>query len=180
MLSQDEIRGDWNNLKGTEYHLVYALWLLLCARASEVAFYEGNDLRAQPISPPALVGHTEAAGAIPLRTQREQRDVWFQLKSTTEPWTTSDFLDGNLLPNFVCNALTSQRNGRPWEVRLVTQAIVKRKDVLAFADDPDVQPTLAKKLGRVIASVVDQFGQAFGEPPPGGEHAVRESLPSAS
>jgi hypothetical protein len=25
VLLDDEIRGDWNNLKGTEYHLVYAV-----------------------------------------------------------------------------------------------------------------------------------------------------------
>ena len=27
--NENEITGDWNNLKGTEYHLVYALWLTL-------------------------------------------------------------------------------------------------------------------------------------------------------
>jgi len=35
-LLRKEIVGDWNNLKGTEYHLVYALWLLVCQRAPRV------------------------------------------------------------------------------------------------------------------------------------------------
>ena len=42
--SDREILGDWSNLKGTDYHLVYAIWLVLCAGVSEVAFYRGNDL----------------------------------------------------------------------------------------------------------------------------------------
>ncbi len=50
----NEIRGDWNNLKGTEYHLVYVLWLLLCQNARSVAFYRGNDLLANPAPPPTL------------------------------------------------------------------------------------------------------------------------------
>lgn len=38
--SEQEALGDWNNLKGTRYHLVYALWLLLCERVAEVRFYD--------------------------------------------------------------------------------------------------------------------------------------------
>ena len=50
--SDREILGDWSNLKGTDYHLVYAIWLVLCAGVSEVAFYRGNDLLVRPIVPP--------------------------------------------------------------------------------------------------------------------------------
>ena len=45
-----EARGDWSNLKGTEYHLVYVIWALLCERAHSLAFYMGNDLLARPSS----------------------------------------------------------------------------------------------------------------------------------
>jgi hypothetical protein len=164
MLSQDEIIGDWNNLKGTAYHLVYAVWLLLRDQASEVAFYEGNDLRVEPIRPPGVL-NPEPPGTIPLRVQGDQKDVWVQLKSTTEPWTPTDFLRGNLLENFVCNALTSQRNGREWEVRLVTQAIVKRKEVLAFVEDPGKHSTLLKHLDRIVASVDERVANEFGTRP---------------
>jgi hypothetical protein len=47
--SSDEIRGDWSNIKGTEYRLPYALWLLLRKHAGSVAFYKGNDLVAMPL-----------------------------------------------------------------------------------------------------------------------------------
>ena len=43
-LLRKEIVGDWNNLKGTEYHLVYALWLLLCQRAPGVEFPKKSSL----------------------------------------------------------------------------------------------------------------------------------------
>jgi hypothetical protein len=173
MLSQDEIRGDWSNLKGTEYHLLYALWLLLREEASEVAFYEGNDLRAEPIRPPTFQGDLDLVQAIPVRMQCRQKDVWIQLKSTSEPWTPSDFLKGNLLENFVCNALTSLRNGRAWEVRLVTQAIVRRKDVLAFAEDPGKQPNLLHHLTRVVASVKGRLAKPGGSAP-ADEAAIRD------
>jgi hypothetical protein len=173
MLSQDEIRGDWSNLKGTEYHLVYAIWLLLRDEASEVAFFEGNDLRAEPIRPQVLKGDPEPTGTIPARMQRGQKDVWIQLKATSEPWTPSDFLEGNLLENFVCNAFTSLRNGRDWEVRLVTQAIVRRKDLLAFADDPGKPGKLVKHLDRIVASVKGRLAKEHGPAPPD-EGAIRE------
>lgn len=173
MLSQDEIRGDWSNLKGTEYHLVYAIWLLLREEASEVAFYEGNDLRAEPIRPPAPRGEPESLAGIPLRMQRGETDVWIQLKATCEPWTPGDFLEGNLLENFVCNALTSQRRGRRWEVRLVTQAIVRRKEVLGFAEAPEKQSKLVKHLDRIVASVKGKLESEGGGPSPADGGAIR-------
>ena len=48
-----EALGDWSNLKGSRYHLVYALWLILETRSEGVHFYEGNDLRGDP-APPIL------------------------------------------------------------------------------------------------------------------------------
>jgi hypothetical protein len=47
-----EARGDASNLKGTDYHLLYALWLLLSNKVESVHFFQGNDLLAQPAPPP--------------------------------------------------------------------------------------------------------------------------------
>src|SRR5262245_41594328 len=91
VLLDDEIRGDWNNLKGTGYHLVYAVWLLLRGQASEVAFYRGNDLHARPIAPPLVQRDAESEPPIALLLQGAQRDVWIQLKATAEPWAPSHF-----------------------------------------------------------------------------------------
>lgn len=49
-----EVLGDWNNLRGTRYHLVFAIWLILKGRAGEVRFFEGNDLLATPVVPPMV------------------------------------------------------------------------------------------------------------------------------
>jgi hypothetical protein len=47
-----EALGDWSNLKGSRYHLVYALWLILRDQAGGVHFYKGNDLLARSAEPP--------------------------------------------------------------------------------------------------------------------------------
>lgn len=72
-LSEAEIRGDWNNIKGTEYHFVYALWLLIRAGAASVAFYRGNDLLATPSKPPVLRGEDNALPAVPVKTEHNGR-----------------------------------------------------------------------------------------------------------
>src|SRR5258708_18364817 len=78
----DEIRGDWNNLKGTEYHLVYVLWLLLCRNARYVAFYRGNDLLADSAPPPAP---EETSTFIPtIHVQDPEEDESIQLKATPD------------------------------------------------------------------------------------------------
>ena len=90
----DEIRGDWNNLKGTEYHLVYVLWLLLCRNARSVAFYRGNDLLANPSPPPAA---QETSTLVPaIHVQDPEEDEWIKLKATRDPWTVTALLDENL------------------------------------------------------------------------------------
>src|SRR5262245_20508895 len=83
-----EARGDASNLKGTDYHLLYALWLLLCGDAREVAFFAGNDLLSSPIAP---VSPADALNSvISLRSsEADVEDVWIQLKCTTAPWTCS-------------------------------------------------------------------------------------------
>src|SRR5260370_11086281 len=112
-----EIRGDWSNLKGTHYHLVYALWLLLCRNADSVAFYLGNDLLARPAPPPAPEEVDTISPAIYIQDANE--DEWIQLKATRDPWTRTAVLQGNLLANFIYNALASEAAGRVWRGRQV-------------------------------------------------------------
>ena len=50
-LTAAEARGDASNLKGTDYHLLFAIWLLVRNHADSVHFYAGNDLLATPIAP---------------------------------------------------------------------------------------------------------------------------------
>ena len=148
-ITDKEVLGDWSNLKGTRYHLVYALWLLLKRRASSVRFFDGNDLTASPIAPPgdvasgALVS-ASAAGADP------NTDVWIQLKATRDVWTVSALLDENLLFNFICNAAASERAGRRWVAALVTEAELQQDKVKAFAEEPATAPQNERKLRDVI------------------------------
>jgi hypothetical protein len=151
-----EILGDWNNLKGTRYHLAYAIWLILRGRAAEVRFFEGNDLLAAPIVPPTVAAGGPAP-TVSVGAQTAAEDVWIQLKCTRSPWTPSALLDENLLLNFVCNSFTSQQRGRPWQVRLVTEAEVRKDEILEFVGDPAGKPTLLKKLDGIVA----QFGTAL-------------------
>src|SRR5438046_1010821 len=99
--------GDWNNLKGTRYHLVYALWLLLRERAQAVSFYQRNDLLANPLPPPNLDDEKDALVAVQATAREPDTDIWIQLKATRSPWTVSALLEDNLLFNFLCNAAVS-------------------------------------------------------------------------
>ncbi len=47
-----EARGDLSNLKGTDYHLLYAIWLLLRNHAEKFLFFERNDLLVRLTTPP--------------------------------------------------------------------------------------------------------------------------------
>src|SRR5258708_12590843 len=114
----DEIRGDGNNLKGTEYPLVYVLWLLLCRNARSVAFYRGNDLLADPAPPLAPEETSKLVPAI--HVQDPEEDEWIQLKATRDPWTVTALLDENLLFNFMLNPLSSAVGGKAWITCLVT------------------------------------------------------------
>jgi hypothetical protein len=107
-LTKDAL-GDSSGIKGTEYHLLYALWLLLRGESERVAFYEGNDLLAHPIAPPKIV-ESEDFRRVSLHAEESNEDLWIQLKSTESPWTRGKFLpantkDDNLLKNFICNAV---------------------------------------------------------------------------
>ncbi len=144
----DEIRGDWNNLKGTEYHLVYVLWLLLCRNARSVAFYRGNDLLADPAPPLAPEETSKLVPAI--HVQDPEEDEWIQLKATRDPWTVTALLDENLLFNFMLNALSSEVGGRAWRTCLVTQGEIRKEAIENFADDPESYRDLNSKLNVIL------------------------------
>ena len=163
---RNEILGDWNNLKGTHYHLVYALWLLLREEASEVAFFQGNDLLARPAAPPWLDEARLAGTVVAVRAQHAEQDVWIQLKATTDSWSPANILAGTLVPNFVCNAIESQRNGRPWLARLVTQGHVDRRAILEFAASAAGKPRLNTSLNKAVVVVNERLRAAGTTPIP--------------
>ncbi len=155
--TSDEIRGDWNNLKGTHYHLLYALWLLLRNEAANVYFYEGNDLLARlalpsPTPPPhpALLKETDDAPAIALYAERATTDIWIQLKSTKSSWSCSRLFDENLLTNFVCNGFQSEARKRAWRASLITQGRIKHGEVKDFVISPDKHLILNAKLNQIL------------------------------
>jgi hypothetical protein len=144
----DEIRGDWNNLKGTEYHLVYVLWLLLYRNARSVAFYRGNDLLADPAPPPAL---KETNTLVPtIHVQDPEVDEWIQLKATRDPWTVTSLLEENLLLNFILNALSSEIGGRNWITRLVTQGEIRKEAIENFVNNPASYRDINSKLDVIL------------------------------
>ena len=148
----DEIRGDWSNLKGTHYHLVYTLWLLHCRNVGSVAFYRGNDLLAHPAPPPAPEEVDTISPAIHIQDANE--DEWIQLKATRDPWTCTAVLQGNLLANFICNAIASEAAGRVWRARLVTQGEIRRTEIKEFVENP----TRFRKLARLLRTYPETGG----------------------
>ncbi len=159
-LTSNEIRGDWANLKGTEYHLLYALWLLIKEQVSAVQFYEGNDLLAHPGLPPHLDGE-EHSQVIPIKVGKEDVDVWIQLKSTGDGWSPSRILN-ELLSTFLCNALQSKLSGRQWQVRLVTQGGLNASSLREFVSDPSGFQDLYGKLQRIASNVKHKCDQDEG------------------
>jgi len=150
---ENEITGDWNNLKGTEYHLVYALWLLLYRKVASVAFYLGNDLLARPVVPPLLHG-PQTLVALQVQLNAEE-DEWIQLKATEKSWSISALLQerDNLLANFICNALSSEHARRPWRVQLITQGAIQQKEIQNFLDHPREKPELWRNLSNITTKV---------------------------
>lgn len=155
-LASNEIRGDWANLKGTEYHLIYALWLLIKDQVSSVQFYEGNDLLADPVLPPGL-DNEERSRLIPIKACHPDTDVWIQLKSTGDDWSPSKILN-ELLSTFLCNALLSKLNDRQWHVRLLTQGRVKTA-LKEFVSSPSTSQRLCGKLRQIVSNVKDKCDQ---------------------
>lgn len=158
--SGDEIRGDWNNIRGTEYHLLYALWLVIRDQATSVAFYQGNDLLARPAvmpttaPPPASADLLdEESPAVTLRAEQGTSDVWVQLKATKTAWTPTRLLEKNLLTNFIQNALYSEVKGREWRASLVTQGLIQRRELENFIRYPRKHPKLAGRVKEIINTI---------------------------
>lgn len=151
-----EIRGDWNNIRGTEYHFVYALWLVITNKVPAVWFYKGNDLLATPeleaVPPPVFDEGLEndVIPSVPLRTGTEKMDEWIQLKATREPWTVTKVLEDNLLFNFICNAYHSESKGRGWKVSLISQGEARSKALTDFINDPTKSPESNERLGAIL------------------------------
>lgn len=158
---ENEIIGDWNNLKGTEYHLIYALWLLVYRKVHSLTFYAGNDLLAHPTAPPILQDTQSIAS---LHVEQPEKDEWIQLKATEETRTLTELLRDNLLANFLYNALSSERGERTWRVQLITQAAIQKKEVEDFLDNPAGKPRLSRRLNTIV-SVVQRRWQRKGRVP---------------
>jgi hypothetical protein len=140
---------------------VYALWLLLCRNAGSVAFYRGNDLLANPVPPPKP--EETVTASLALHAQGANEDEWIQLKATRDPWRLTDILGGNLLENFLVNASTSERTGRAWRTRLVTQGDIRRADIEEYAENPAGFPQLEKKLKRIVRDTQKRLQRDAGQ-----------------
>src|SRR5260370_16803124 len=145
-----EIRGDWSNLKGTHYHLVCRLLLEKKNNADSVAFYLGNGLSARPAPRPAPEEGETISPASYIQDANE--DEWIQLKATRDPWTRTAVLQGNLLANFIYNALASEAAGRVWRARLVTQGEIRRTEIKKFV----ANPTRFRQLVRLLRGIIDE------------------------
>jgi hypothetical protein len=159
-----EALGDWSNLKGSRYHLVYAIWLILRNQANKVHFYEGNDLLASPVVPLAIPD-SASPSVVPLAASVEAEDLWIQLKCTREPWTVTNLLAENLLYNFICNSFVSESHGRRWRVLLVTEGVVRRDEILEFANGPASKPNLNVCLESIVAKASGALATPAGPAP---------------
>ncbi len=121
-----EALGDWRNFKGDYYHLLYGIWRLLHRHNELLTFYAGNDLVACPV--PIRKSEAEIVQA---GVRQEKKDIWIQLKSSSAPWNSGGLIQ-QVLFNFVFNALTSESEGKSWEVVLVTQGAIPKSDLQKF------------------------------------------------
>lgn len=122
--------GDWSGIKGTHYHLLYALYLLVCKRVPRLWFYRGSDVLAQP-APPPPDGSQEAS----LGVNRGDRQIWVQAKNTEERWTAGAILR-EVLPNLAIAALSSEDEGRVWQAEVATPGDIATKDLEEFINEP--------------------------------------------
>jgi len=139
--------GDWSGIKGTHYHLLYALYLLVCERVPQLWFYRGSDLLAQPASPPPE-GSREAS----IGVDRDDRQVWVQLKNTNQRWARQALIR-DVLPNLAIAALSSEDEGRAWHAELVTPGDIATKDLRKFIDQAEDFPRLNSCLEEAVGAV---------------------------
>lgn len=148
-----EIQGDASNFKGTDYHLLYVLWLVIVDGNWKVAFFKGNDLHAARTHPPSPALEESCQSATRVLGQEPDIDTWVQLKATQANWSVSALLDEHLLKNFIFNSLVSEREKRGWEIRLVTTSSINRDDIESFVKKPSDNPKLEKKLDSKIDEI---------------------------
>ena len=147
---EKEVQGDANNLKGTDYHLLYVMWIVIVEGSCSAAFFLGNDLLAKPVWPLSPVSEDSQSAAARVYQSSENLDIWIQLKATHSNWSLSKLLDKSLLRNFVLNSLLSDAVGRKWRTKLVTTALIDRSEIEAFISDPYSKPNINAKLERLI------------------------------
>jgi hypothetical protein len=97
---------------------------------------------------------------VPVRVCSAEQDIWVQVKCTHTPWTCTELLGENLLFNFVCNSYISESQGRKGDVRLVTPAEIRAKEIDQFSRSPDEKPDLASKLDGIVQRVHAKLAQA--------------------
>src|SRR5689334_15384010 len=111
-----EATGDWSGLKGSHYHMLAAVYLML-VHARNVTFYAGNDLHSVISELVAPNGQDGLGVAL------EDKDEWLQAKNVSDAWTNNRVLnDDTLVSTFILNALWSHHRRRDWTVRLFTSA----------------------------------------------------------
>ncbi|MBA4020178.1 MAG: hypothetical protein C0483_23705, partial [Pirellula sp.] len=158
-----EARGDASNFKGTDYHLLYSIWLMLTKQVRSVHFFEGNDVLAKPCVPTKC--NSEDTSAALVACSNDDTDEWIQLKCTAAVWTRSELLDGHLLVNFICNSYLSDSRKRAWRVRLATTAEIQSPEIIEFVENPTAFPSLEKKARAIVESAFATLSNTLGSGP---------------
>lgn len=154
--ARNEAMGDLSGLKGSYYHLAYALSLLLSGETPQISFYAGNDLLSHP---PAQMEDDGSAG---IHSSSGTHECWSQLKNTDpdRPWTVNQILsDETLVLNFLLNALWSEYRQRTWDVRLVSPSPIRRQDIRAFLATPQDKPKLQEKFEAVVSLAYQEWSE---------------------
>ena len=146
-----EIRGDASNFKGTDYHLLYAIWSLVTRHASQIHFFAGNDVLAHPCQPATTDSDRSFSSLAHAEVGEPNEDAWIQLKCTNTPWTKSELLsDVHLLSTFIINTFLSDARDRKWTVHLVSTAPIRSEEIRKFVSDPSAHPNTLKKFDASV------------------------------
>lgn len=148
-----EAQGDQSNLKGTDYHLLYAISRLL-VDGGEVTFFAGNDLLLTDSKPASPFDPGSFSVGVKLCNPESQSDTWVQLKCTEKAWTPNLLLDDNLLRNFVFNTYLSDAKGHSYEIRLITTAPVRSDRIRELVSGPvGSNKNSDAKLDGIVAEI---------------------------
>ena len=125
---REESTGDWSALKGSAYHMLVALYLML-TNNRDITFCAGNDLRS--------IVNTQSlpSSKTGISVQNDNYVEWIQVKNENKPWTLNKILNDNtLLSTFIYNALLSQSNGQSWKVSLIASTQIRSEEISKFLD----------------------------------------------